>query len=151
MADIGINANEVDTTDDFEVIPAGDYKAIITESDLKPTNAGTGDYFKFTFQIVEGQYDGRLVWHNCTRQNPNAQAVQIGQKQLAQIMEATGKPTATRTEDLHNIPVIISLVVKNSEQYGPQNEIKKVKSAVVSAPMPTSSAPQNHTTPPWEK
>lgn len=151
MADININANEIDKTDNFDVIPAGDYKAVVIDSTLEQTKNKDGDYFKFKFQIIEGQYKDRLVWHNCTRQNKNAQAIAIGQKQLAQIMDACGKPVAKRTEDLHNIPLIISLVVKTSEQYGAQNEIKKFRSVFGAAPVAAAQTAAATATPPWMK
>ena len=58
----GFNANEVDPAVGFDPIPAGKYLAIITESEMKPTKAGTGQYLQLTFQVLEGQYKGRLVW-----------------------------------------------------------------------------------------
>ena len=39
----GFNANEVDPAADFEAVPPGEYTAIITESETKPTKAGRSE------------------------------------------------------------------------------------------------------------
>ena len=67
MADLsGFDANQVEPTGDFDPIPAGKYLAVITDSEMKPNKAGTGRLLQFTFQIIEGEYQNRLIWtlHN---------------------------------------------------------------------------------------
>jgi hypothetical protein len=50
MADLrGFDANQVEPSSDFEPVPAGKYLAVITESEMKPTKAGTGHYLQLTF------------------------------------------------------------------------------------------------------
>ena len=62
MADLrGFDANQVEPTAAFDPIPAGKYLAVITESEMKPTKAGTGHYLQLTFQILEGEYKNRLL------------------------------------------------------------------------------------------
>ncbi len=58
----GFNANEVDPMDTFDPIPAGKYLAIIQESEMKPTKSGNGSYLEFVFQVIEGEFKGRLLW-----------------------------------------------------------------------------------------
>ncbi len=58
----GFNAEEVEPAAKFDPIPAGRYQAIITDSEQKPTKAGTGHYLQLTFQIQEGTYKGRILW-----------------------------------------------------------------------------------------
>ena len=69
----GFDANQVEPAAKFDPIPAGKYLAVITESEQKPTKAGTGNYLQLTFQIQEGIYKGRILWarlrvtrSNCT-------------------------------------------------------------------------------------
>ena len=40
MATINFNANEVEPSVGFEAIPAGNYQAVIVDSDMKPNNTG---------------------------------------------------------------------------------------------------------------
>jgi hypothetical protein len=62
MADLrGFDANNVEPAGDFEPIPAGKYLAVITDSEMKPTKAGTGNYLQLTFQVIEGPCSNRLL------------------------------------------------------------------------------------------
>ena len=56
------DANDVDPRQAFELLPVGWYTAMITGSEMKATKAGDGEYLNLTIQIVEGEYEGRLVW-----------------------------------------------------------------------------------------
>ena len=67
----GFNASEVGPAADFEPIAPGSYTAVITESETKPTKAGTGSYLQFTFQIVDGEHKGRLLWARLNLDNPS--------------------------------------------------------------------------------
>ena len=40
----GFNAAQVEPSQDFEPIPAGKYLAVITETEMKPTKNGSGQY-----------------------------------------------------------------------------------------------------------
>ena len=52
----GFDANTVEPNADFEPIPAGKYLAAITDSVMKPTKSGNGNYLELTFQILEGEF-----------------------------------------------------------------------------------------------
>ncbi len=58
-------------------IPAGKYLAVITESEMNPTSQGQATLLQLTFQIIEGEYQNRLLWARLNLDNPNAVAVQI--------------------------------------------------------------------------
>ena len=58
----GFDARTVEPSADFEAIPAGKYLAIITDSGMKETKAGTGNYLELTLQIIEGEFKGRNLW-----------------------------------------------------------------------------------------
>ena len=71
MADLnGFDADTVEPTTDFETIPAGKYEAVITESEFKPTKAGTGNYLQLTFQVIAGPYKNRFLWAPVEPQQP---------------------------------------------------------------------------------
>ena len=63
----GFDAATVDPATDFEPLPAGKYLAVITDSEMKPTKAGTGHYLQMTFQVIDGPFKNRLLW---SRLNP---------------------------------------------------------------------------------
>ena len=78
MADLrGFDAYEVEPSKNLDVITPGKYLAVITESEMKPNRAGTGEYLQLTFQIIEGPFRGRVLWTRLNLRHPNATAVQI--------------------------------------------------------------------------
>ena len=56
MATLNFNANEVEPSKAFDPIPAGKYIAVITDSEMKETRAGTGRYLQLEFEITDGEF-----------------------------------------------------------------------------------------------
>ena len=76
----GFDANTVDPATDFEPLPAGKYLAVITDSEMKPTKAGTGSYLQIVWELIDGDFKGRKLWSRLNLDNPNATAVEIAQR-----------------------------------------------------------------------
>ena len=116
----------------FEIIPAGWYEAEITRTELKKTNEGTGKYIAITFKILDGDYDGRLVWVNLNIINKSDVAVKIARSDLKSICVACGRDEDEELEDTvdwHNIPMAIKLSIQpETAQWPEKNEIKGYKS-----------------------
>ena len=111
--------------DDFSPIPAGEYPAVITESEIKVTKDGQGQYLKLKIEIIEGEFQGRLIFTNLNLWNQNPKAAEIARRELATIAAATGKVGASDSAEFHNIPMIVKVAVEpGSGEYGPQNRIK---------------------------
>jgi hypothetical protein len=138
------------TKSSFDPLPPGDYTAIIADSDMKDTKAGTGKYIELTINIVEGEYEGRRLWERLNVYNPSEQAERIARSQLNNLSNAVGKPGASDTESLHDIPFIISLDIDRRDTtrnkvmgYSPAGKARSV-AAKSSAP---ASAPKKA----WER
>lgn len=154
MADnINFNANDVPPQIGFEPVPNGTYRAMIVESEVKPTKDGRGKYLQLIWQILDGQFKGRKIWDRLNVQNPSEEAQRIGQAQLSAVCHATGQLKLTNSGQLHTIPVEIKVVVKQSPGYDAQNEVKHYKAVDATAtvtPVPaTSSAPSAANAPAW--
>lgn len=132
-ATINFDATGVPPQTGFEPIPNGTYRAMIIESEVKPTRDGKGNYLQLTWQVLDGGYKGRKVWDRLNIQNPSAEAQRIGQSQLSAVCHATGVLKLTSSAQLHSIPVMIKVIVKQEKGYDPQNEVKSYK-AVEGAP-----------------
>ncbi len=154
MADLrGFDANQVEPTGDFEPLPAGKYLAVIADSEMKATKAGTGNYLQLTFAVIDGPHKDRRLWARLNLNNPNAQAVQIARAELSAICRAVGVPAPNDSVDLHDLPLVITVKCKKREDTGDiTNEIKgfakKETLANAAAPAMTASAPA---TPPWRR
>ena len=92
----GFNAATVEPSQDFDPIPAGKYLAVITDSEMKPTKSGTGQYLQLSLQILEGPYKGRYVWARLNLHNPNPTTVKIARQELSAICRGCGVDAANR-------------------------------------------------------
>lgn len=152
MADLrGFDANQVEPTSDFEPIPAGKYLAVITDSEMKPTKAGTGSYLQLTFQVIEGPFHNRLLWARLNLDNPNDTARKIAQSELSALCRAVGVLAPNDSVELHNLPLMIHVRCKKRSDTGEiTNEIKGY-SKKESPSVPTNNTPAAKTTPPWKR
>ena len=97
----GIFDTQAEAQQDFAPIPSGKYSAQIVESDMKPTKNNTGQYLELEYQVLDGPFANRKVWVRLNLDNPNAQAVEIANRQFASIREATGVANPSKSEELH--------------------------------------------------
>ena len=146
----GFDANQVEPVSNFEPLPAGKYLAVITDSELKPTKAGTGNYLQLTFEVVDGPAKGRLLWARLNLDNPNEQAVKIARAELSAICRAVGVMAPKDSLELHNLPLTISVRCKKRQDTG---EITNVISGYAKKDAPPAAAPVTNgsSTPPWKR
>lgn len=151
MADLkGFDANTVEPAADFEPIPSGKYLAVITESEMKPTKAGTGSYLQLTFQVTDGPHKNRLLWARLNLDNPNEQARQIAQAELSAICRAVGVLAPNDSIDLHDLPLLIHVKCKKRTDTGEiTNEIKGFSKK--ESPAAVGPAASANGTPPWKR
>jgi hypothetical protein len=155
------NVNELPQGNgNFEPLPAGWYTATISQSELKATKAGNGQYIKLRYDITGPSHQGRVVFGNLNIKNANPKAEEIGRQQLGDIMRAIGLAKVTDTDQLIGGQIAIKLEVKEDAQYGASNEVKGFKS-VSGSVAPAASIPQGQSNaapaasakaaPPWAK
>jgi hypothetical protein len=149
----GFNAAEVEPRSAFEPLPAGEYEAIIEESEEKPTKDGRGSYLQLVVQVVAGDHKGRKLWARLNLNNPSQQAVEIARAELSAICRAVGVMNPQDSGELHNKPLVVAVKVREYQgEY--QNEIKGWKSvrpntAAIggAAPKPAAAKPAA----PWKR
>ena len=158
MAIINFNANEVEPSKAFDPIPAGKYIAVITDSEMKETRAGTGRYLQLEFEITDGEYAGRKLWSRLNIENQNAEAVRMARADLSAICRAVNVLTPNDSIDLHNLPLVIKVHCRKDKNTGEiTNDIRGYESKANYKPEP-KQAPVTPTTaqtaripskPPW--
>ena len=122
----GFDANNVKPDTGFDPIPVGRYSVVITESLMKPTKNGEGEYLQLSVQVVDGEYANRKLWERLNLKNKNAQAVTIAQAQLSAICRAVGIMTPQDSAELHNIVCEVEVGMEKGQNPGDmQNKIKK--------------------------
>ena len=136
----------------YDVVPAGWYVAQITDAEVKQTKSGTGEYIKIRYDIQGPTSQGRVVFGNLNVKNANPAAEKIGRQQLGDIMRSVGLSAVTDTDQLLGTTMQIKIDIRDSEQYGPSNEVKAWKAlAAGMAPAPAVKPPASNarTSPPW--
>jgi hypothetical protein len=136
----------------YDVVPAGWYVAQITDAEVKQTKSGTGEYIKIRYDIQGPTSQGRVVFGNLNVKNANPAAEKIGRQQLGDIMRSVGLSAVTDTDQLLGTTMQIKIDIRDSEQYGPSNEVKAWKAlAAGMAPAPAVKPPASNakTAPPW--
>jgi hypothetical protein len=130
MADLGgFDATKIAPQGDRTPLPAGDYKVVIEKSEKKPTKKGTGHLLELVLKVVDGEHKGRMVWERLNIWNPNQAAANIAASKLSSICHATGVLQPNASEQLHNIPMIMSVSVRERDDKPGEhsNEIKGYK------------------------
>lgn len=152
----GYNAEEHKPMEQFDAIPAGDYRAIATNSEMKATKQGDGMYLQIEWELLDEPYRGRKLWSRLNLENKNETAVKIAQQELSSICRAVGILRPKDSGELHNKPVMLKVGVELRKDTGEQsNRIKNYAPvAPVSAPT-TSAAPPKAAAaggkPPWRQ
>ena len=146
----GFDANQVEPAVGFDPIPGGKYLAIITESEFKPTKNGTGQYLQFTFQVIEGDHKGRLLWARLNLENPNGTTVKIARAELSAICRAVGVMAPRDSVELHNLPLLITVGHKKRDDTGDLlNVIKGFERKITSSPAASTTAGNGRA--PWQR
>lgn len=147
MAQFGFNPAEVpESENNFDPIPAGDYKVEIVESEVKQTNDFTGEYINFRLRVTDGPFQNRVLWDmamiRSERTDDKMQtALQIAREKIATMCKCAGRHAAQDSNELHNVPMIASVRVKEDDKHGSKNEIRGYKSAGVATPGNNTIAP----------
>jgi hypothetical protein len=130
MADLGgvFDSDAVAPMGDRTPIPTGDYRCVCVKSDWKNTSKG-GKYLEFTWQVLEGEHSGRMVWSRLNLQNSSSVAVEIARAELSSICKAVGVVKLRDSIEVHNVPLMVSVAVKKREDNGDlTNEVAGYKS-----------------------
>lgn len=133
----GFNRDEYEPEDDeFDLLPKQWFRALCTDAELRPNNAGNGSYINLRWDIMGPTHEGRVLFsmitweHNGDDAEKSAKAVRIGRKQLNDICEAMGLDgTIQDTAQLVNEhPVEIKVgVEKATDEYEAKNKITRYR------------------------
>ncbi|MCX4027880.1 DUF669 domain-containing protein [Endozoicomonas sp. SM1973] len=124
MASFGFNTGEYDPNAGFEVLPAGDYIAMLVEADIKTNSKNTGQFINCKWLITEGEFANRNIFDAVNITHQNTMAEKLGRQRLSAIAHAIGIPDAQDTDQLLQKPCVLTLGIKKDKEYGDKNIIK---------------------------
>jgi hypothetical protein len=125
-------AFNVDTEEgsSFDLLPVGNYVAIITHAMVGSLKSGNGQSIRMTWQIQGGEYDGRKVWDQVTVSH------QFGRRKLKDIADAVGvSGSITDLTVLLDKPVSVYVKIEQDKagEYPPKNRVGRVKPLAVAS------------------
>ena len=127
MQNLGIDLNGVQAeTNDFGLLPAGEYDVVVDKAEIKENGAKTGYYINFGFKVINSEkYTNRYLWDIVNIKNPNNQAQEIGLARLKRLLEIHKMPVDGSANVEHFIGKEFSVYVKvdKNEEYGDGNKI----------------------------
>jgi hypothetical protein len=126
MTDLNFNAEEYEPLGSFEPIPIGEYKVVITASEMKTASTGENNkYLQLTYEVVEGEYEHRLLFDRLNLVNENAKAQEIAQRALSAICHAVGVLHPKASEELHDKPFLVKVGIRPAKgEYAASNQVK---------------------------
>lgn len=156
MASLSFDANSVDITS-RDPIPAGIYEALICDSEVRPTRSGNGKGINLTFEILsDGPAKGRKVFVWINYEHPKVEAQRIGREELASLCKAVGVANLTDTNQLHNLPLMITVAIDRNDPS--RNVVKKYAAKAGNGQQGTGNGATVQTapatasgTPPWRR
>jgi hypothetical protein len=132
----------------FELLPIGTYVAQVAEATVSQPKSGDGWQVNLSWQITEGEFEGRLVWQRITFQHSSAQATVIGRRQFKDLCDAVGvSEQVTDVSVFQFVPCKIKVGIERDKNglYEDKNRVSRILpldsdsgSTPVKAPKPTS-------------
>lgn len=135
----------------FNPLPSAWYSVMMVEG-LETPVKGKPDstYFKSVWEVLDGEFKGRKLFHNFNFKNDNETAVKIAYDQLATICHAVGILKIQSMEQLFNKPLQAKVKLKAAvmeddgvtEKYEAGNEIKGFRPLETDAPAGAGGLPE---------
>lgn len=127
MANIDFNIDDYEETSTQRgAIPAGEYPAIIIDTQEKISKAGNR-MIEITLQIIGGEYQNSLQWDRLNIWHPNERPRNIAREKLNNICKAIGVKSPSDTTLLHNKPFLVEIFVSTDTYNGQTRKVNRVK------------------------
>lgn len=116
---------------DFDLLPAGNYNVIITNTEEKVTRDGTGTRLVIEMEVQSGEFQGRKIWDSINIQNQNDKTVAAGQRKIKQIMFCLDMVQVKDSSEFHFKPLIAVVEIRKSRnEYPDSNGVKRFEKAI---------------------
>lgn len=148
---ISFDGSNIDTSKGtFQPLPAGTYTLKANSVDLRASKMNPdSSYLKVEYEVTAGEHTGKRVFQNFTWQNSNAQAVEIGHRDLTRHLMATvGQPAVDDLNRTCNIEFTAKVTQRANKGMGTtENVISEWSKLTQRAPQSfgaTTQQPQNN-------
>ena len=134
MAYIGnFYASTVAPATEFQALPSGEYLMAVTESEMKETKTGTGQFLFMTLTVLNAavqEHIGRKVFVRLNLINTNPTAVEIAQRELSAICHSVGVLKLQDSTQIHDLPMTCKVAhLPAKGEFAESNKISAYKPA----------------------
>ena len=113
-----------------DIVPDGEYLAVIVRSHLRWTRTRKGRYIQLVVRIIDGDFEGfQIVDRSYVESRASAGPVDEGRRKLAGLCAATGVARPKDTSEFHGVPVRIIVRNRYDRNGSPRSEIREWKEA----------------------
>ena len=157
MVALNFNANNVAPSTPMELLPPGEYVVQVTNSEMRQTKDGGGNYLWLEMDILDGEFSNRKIWDRLNLDNPNPTTSDVAYRTLSAICHATGVVNMEDSEELHVRPMIAVVKVQPPKNgYDASNQIKGYKPLDQQTQQPTPPSARQAAAPagggaPWRR
>jgi hypothetical protein len=142
--DYVFDANNFAPDQGGQVVPAGRYNVAITNTQLNPTRDGKGMQFVLEYTITEGPHANNRVYDRFNILNDNPTTVRIANGNLSAVCYVTGIQHVNMKDGgiaLRNARLQVDVTVRNSPEFGQQNDVRKRYDIMGNEPMAPGNRP----------
>jgi hypothetical protein len=126
-----------ETRNEFTPIEANEYLLRMGKFKEAPTKNGKGRLISAGFEVVSGEFKGRLVFHNFLTEHTTPKAQEIGREQLSNYLSAVGvegglegiNQDLTQLENYTELPFIGKVVIEDPQEYMDASGVAKTSKA----------------------
>ena len=122
-----ITTAELPESQEYGVLPAGEYSVKVKSCEPKATKKGDGKYLKLAYEVTGPTHIGRIIFSNLNIQNPNPKAEEIGRRELGDLLRAINLQSLEDTDQLIGGNCMVKISVSPAtEFYDEGNDVKRV-------------------------
>ena len=126
MAQINFNSEKVVPMGSFEPLPIGNYHVEITETQMRPTSKGDGEYLLLILTVLDEDFNGRKIFDTLNINNPSEEASKIARGKLSAICRCVNVPHPKDSDELKGIPFMVKIGIKPAKgEYEAKNVVNK--------------------------
>ena len=133
MAELNMNlAGFSAYSDEFELLPPGEYPVRITSAELRFPKSGGSQYLNLRYDVTDGPKKGRVLFDTINLWSNNPTAREIAARKLKSIgvaIRIANPDYIGDSDELLDGEMVVRIVIKKDEtgQYGDKNEVKGYK------------------------
>lgn len=123
----------------YDPIPAGVYNAIVAEAVVGPFKSGQGHKLDLTFEVTEGEFQGRKIFDMIALQHPSHDWAVSTQARLDALLKVNGVTSLNDWSQINNMQCALKVYIQKDKtgEYSDKNQVDLILPKAAAAGMGT--------------